>query len=163
MPVTTPPVRQHDSRYRSAQDMISGMSPNGRTAMADGLQAGIDLFGSTFPNKTLILLSDGLPNISLNSGSSQDVDFIKQQVIDLSTQAGQQGVCINTVGFGDPSMGADSIDEDFLTRVASASGCGKFYYATDAIELANVYVDYVIPPLVLFNSNKPDKYPRMNK
>lgn len=123
------------------KDMISGMSPSGRTAMADGLQAGIDLFSSTFSNKTLILLSDGLPNISLNSGSSQDVDFIKQQVIDLSTQAGQQGVCINTVGFGDPSMGADSIDEDFLTRVASASGCGKFYYATDAIELANVYVE----------------------
>jgi len=123
------------------KDMISGLSADGMTAMADGLRAGIDLFDSTFANKTIILLSDGLPNISLNSGNSQDPVFIQQQVIDLSTQAGQQGVCVNTVGFGDPSMGTDSIDEEFLTRVASASGCGKFYYATDAIELANVYVE----------------------
>jgi len=123
------------------KDMISEISANGRTAMADGLKAGIDLFNSTIANKTLILLSDGLPNISLNSGDSQDINFIQQQVVDLATQAGQQGICINTVGFGDPNMGTDSIDEQFLTRVASASGCGKFYYATNAIELANVYVE----------------------
>lgn len=123
------------------KDMISVMSANGRTAMADGLQAGINLFNSAFVNKSLILLSDGLPNISLNSGNSQDLDFIQQQVIDLATQAGQQGICVNTVGFGDPSLGIDSIDEDFLTRVASASRCGQFYYATDAMELANVYVE----------------------
>ena len=123
------------------KDMISVMSADGMTAMADGLQSGINLFSSAFANKTLILLSDGLPNISLNSGNSQDPVFIQQQVIDLATQAGQQGVCVNTVGFGDPTMGTDSIDEDFLTRVAYASGCGKFYYATDAIELANVYVE----------------------
>jgi len=123
------------------KDMISGMSANGGTAMADGLKAGIDLFSSAFANKTLILLSDGLPNISLNSGNSQDEAFVQQQVIDLAAQAGQQGICVNTVGFGDPSLGTDSIDEDFLTRVALASGCGQFYYATDAIELANVYVE----------------------
>lgn len=123
------------------KDLLSQVYPGGGTAMADGLQAGINLFGSDFGNKTLILLSDGLPNISLNSGNTQDFDFIKQQVIDLSTQAGQQGICVNTVGFGDPSMGTGSIDEAFLIDVAEASGCGKFYDAIDAIELANVYVE----------------------
>lgn len=122
------------------KDMISGMLADGGTAMADGLQAGINQFSSTFANKTLILLSDGLPNISLNSGNSQDIVFIQQQVIDLATQAGQQGICVYTVGLGDPNTGGDSIDEDFLTRVALASGCGQFYYARDAMELANVYV-----------------------
>lgn len=123
------------------KDMISEMSAYGKTAMADGLKAGIDLFNSAFANKTLILLSDGLPNVSLNSGDPQDESFIQQQVIDLATQAGQQGICVNTVGFGDPNFGSSSIDEEFLTKVALASGCGKYYYASDAIELANVYVE----------------------
>ena len=123
------------------RDTLLGLSANGRTAMADGLQTGMNLFSSGSGNKVLILLSDGLPNISLNSGSSQDYDYIKQQVIDLATQAGQQNICVNTVGFGDPNQGSDSIDEDFLRAVASASGCGKYYSALDAIELANVYVE----------------------
>lgn len=123
------------------KDALSQMSPYGRTAMADGLKEGINMFSSAFADKTLILLSDGLPNISMNSGSSQDIDFIQQEVIDLAVQAGQQGICINTVGFGNPNAGTDSIDVEFLTEVANASGCGKFYYATDAIELANVYVE----------------------
>ncbi len=123
------------------KDTLVGLSANGSTAMADGLQTGMNLFSSGSGNKVLILLSDGLPNISLNSGSSQDYDYIKQQVIDLATQAGQQNICVNTVGFGDPNQGSDSIDEDFLRAVASASGCGKYYSALDAIELANVYVE----------------------
>lgn len=123
------------------KDTLLGLSANGRTAMADGLQTGINLFSSGSGNKVLILLSDGLPNISLNSGSSLNYDEIKQQVIDLATQAGQQNICVNTVGFGDPSQGSDSIDEEFLREVASASGCGKYYSAINAIELANVYVE----------------------
>lgn len=123
------------------KDTLLGLSANGRTAMADGLQTGINLFSSGSVNKVLILLSDGLPNISLNSGSSQNYDDIKQQVIDLATQAGQQNICVNTVGFGDPNQGRDSIDEEFLREVASASGCGKYYSAINAIELANVYVE----------------------
>ncbi len=123
------------------KDTLLGLSANGRTAMADGLQTGINLFSSGSGNKVLILLSDGLPNISLNSGSSLNYDEIKQQVIDLATQAGQQNICVNTVGFGDPNQGNDSIDEEFLREVASASGCGKYYSAINAIELANVYVE----------------------
>lgn len=118
------------------QDTLMRLSANGRTAMAAGLQTGMNLFSSGSGNKVLILLSDGLPNISLNSGSS-----INQEVIDLATQAGQQNICVNTVGFGDPNQGNDSIDEEFLRAVANASGCGKYYGAIDAIELANVYVE----------------------
>lgn len=126
---------------QSISDALMDMYADGGTGMADGLNAGIDLFASSQENKVITLLTDGLPNISLKSGNIQDDDIIKQEVIDLATRAGQQGICVNTVGFGDPSMGAGSIDEDFLMRVADASGCGQYFNAINAIELANVYVE----------------------
>ena len=120
---------------------IETLTPTNRTAMADGLKAGLDLFGSDPNKKILILLSDGLPNIGLNTIDLQDIAVIKQQVLDLATQAGQNGICVYTVGFGDPAAGIGSIDEGFLTEVANASGCGTYYNALDAISLANVYVE----------------------
>lgn len=123
------------------KNIILNMDAYGLTAMPDGLRAGMDQFSSVISKKTLILLSDGLPNVGLDSDFYIDEETIKQQVIDLSTKAGKEGICVFTVGLGNPSYGIDSIDEAFLTTVANASGCGKFYYATDAIELANVYVE----------------------
>lgn len=120
---------------------IETLTPTNRTAMADGLKAGLDLYGSNQNKKILILLSDGLPNVALNTTDLQDIAVIKQQVLDLATQAGQNGICVYTVGFGDPSAGMGSIDEGFLTEVANASGCGMYYNALDAISLANVYVE----------------------
>ncbi|NLB71940.1 MAG: FHA domain-containing protein [Chloroflexi bacterium] len=123
------------------KDAFSDMYAYGGTGMADGLKAGIELFATAQGNKVIILLSDGLPNISLNSGNIQDYDVIKQQVIDLSTQAGQLGICVNTVGFGDPGKGTSSIDEAFLIMNAEASGCGRYVTAIDAVELVNVYME----------------------
>lgn len=121
--------------------ILDYLVPTNRTGMADGLKTGIDLFGSSQDKKILILLSDGLPNIGLNTTDLLDIATIKQQILDLATQAGQNGVCIYTVGFGDPNIGFDSIDEGFLAEVANASGCGAYYNAVNAIDLANVYVE----------------------
>lgn len=123
------------------QTGLSSLSATGRTAMADGLKSGLDLLGSSTDKKALILLSDGLPNIGLNGVQSVDPDTIKQEVIDLASQAGQNNTCVYTVGFGDPTAGPGSIDEEFLKQVANASGCGAYYNALDAISLANVYVE----------------------
>jgi hypothetical protein len=41
------------------------------------------------------------------------------------------------VGFGDPG----DLDEDLLRQIASGSGCGRYYYATDAYELDRVYLE----------------------
>ena len=125
----------------AVQSGLNTLSPAGRTAMADGLKTGLDLFSSTQDKKVLILLSDGLPNIALNTGANGNINVIKQEVIDLASQAGQNNICVYTVGFGDPALGAGSIDEDFLREVASASGCGSYYNAQDAISLANIYVE----------------------
>jgi len=67
-----------------------------------------------------------------------DEAIVRQQVLDLASQAGQQGVCIYTVGFGDPDSG--NIDEGFLGQVASNSGCGTYYNARNANDLANIYI-----------------------
>jgi len=56
--------------------------------------------------------------------------------LDLASQAGRDGICIYTVGFGEST----SLDEEFLRQVATTSGCGSYFGAVDAISLANVYV-----------------------
>jgi Mg-chelatase subunit ChlD len=125
----------------SLQSELGTLTPTDKTAMADGLKTGLDLFGDAQDKKILILLSDGLPNIGLNTAEYLELDTIKQQVIDLATEAGQNNICIYTVGFGDPNFGIDSIDEEFLRQVAESSGCGKYFSALNAIDLANVYIE----------------------
>lgn len=126
----------------SVKAQLPSMGPNGSTGMPDGLRTSIELFGGgSWPGgKIIILLSDGLPNVGLGM-SSVSPDEVQQQVLDQASTAGSQGICVYTVGFGDPAAGAGSIDEDFLKRVASASGCGKYYNARNAIDLANIYIE----------------------
>jgi hypothetical protein len=92
------------------------------------------------------MLSDGLPNLALgSSGLSAEPDLARQQSLDLASEAGTKGICVYTVGFGIPYAtggisGEASIDEDFLNQVAANSGCGAYYNAQNATQLANVYV-----------------------
>ena len=120
---------------------LNSLRPENSTAMPDGLKMGIELFGASQGKQVLILLSDGLPNVGLNTDMSGNIDLAKQQVLDLASEAGQKNICVYTVGFGDPASGLGSIDEGFLQQVASASGCGQYYNARNAIDLANIYVE----------------------
>ncbi len=128
--------------YASVQSELNNLWTTGGTGMAAGLQAGLDLFGTSNVNEKqmIILLSDGIANIPIDPALSYDIDGIKQEVIDLSSRAGSQGVCVYTVGFGVPGS-YGTIDEQFLTDIASASGCGAYYNAQDSIQLANVFVE----------------------
>jgi hypothetical protein len=106
--------------------------------MPKGLRAALDLFPSNLTDKSfIILLSDGLPNVGLND--EQDEPTAKQQALDLASEAGKRGICVYTVGFGDPSTG--TIDEDFLKQVAGNSGCGTYHNADNAWELAKIYLN----------------------
>jgi Mg-chelatase subunit ChlD len=121
----------------AAENALRALYTAGRTAMPKGLKAALDLYPSNPTNKSfIILLSDGLPNVGLND--EDDATVVRQQVLDLSTEAGQRGICIFTVGFGDPSLG--TIDETFLQQVSSNSGCGSYHNARNAWELANTYI-----------------------
>lgn len=135
---------QLTSSIDDVQNMIWNLYPDGQTAMADGLQAGIDLFDENNTSKQIIvLLSDGLPNAS-STGWFWTQEEYKDEVIELSSQAGERGICVYTIGFGDPSADEDSdkyIDEGFLRDIASASKCGDYYNAQDAGQLADVFVE----------------------
>lgn len=124
---------------------LHNLSAYGGTAMPKGLSLAIDQF-STSQNDSfvIILLSDGMPNIGLNN--EDDESIIRQQTLDLASNAGDQGICIYTIGFGVPNTigvvsGNASIDEEFLTEVAERSGCGKYYNAQNAADLANIYIN----------------------
>jgi pimeloyl-ACP methyl ester carboxylesterase/uncharacterized protein YegL len=131
----------------AARVALNGLSSQNMTGMPDGLQAGISVLESKPHNAKpiIILLSDGLPNVGLGGSAYDDYEAIKGQVIDLATQAGGKGICVFTVGFGTPGVtdffGTMSIDEEFLRNVAHASGCGEYYNAQNATQLANVYVE----------------------
>lgn len=128
------------SDISAARAALQNLYADDRTGMPDGLQTGIDLLANDplGAKPVIILLSDGLPNVGLGGDEYVDENEVKQQVLDLAAQAGNRGICVYTVGFGDPSSG--TIDEDFLSAVAQASGCGTYYNAQTATQLANVYV-----------------------
>jgi Mg-chelatase subunit ChlD len=126
------------SASRSALD---GLYPESSTAMPAGLQTAIGALANNLGNgkPIIILLSDGMPNVDLSGGN--DESAARQQTLDLSKQAGQKGICVYTVGFGDPTgYGNAGLDEDFLKQVATNSGCGSYYNAKNAIQLADVFV-----------------------
>ncbi len=128
----------------TARSSLSRLAPNGRTNMPDGLKASIDLLpaDTSTLKPIIILLSDGLPNVGYGGDLSMPVPSVKQQVLEQASRAAQRKACIYTVGFGVPQPGGqDSIDEDFLRQVSSASGCGAYYNAQNATQLANTYVE----------------------
>ncbi len=130
------------SDISTVKSAIQSLYANGGTGMPLGLQTALDMFGGDTGGKPIIiLLTDGMPNIGLNGET--DEATVRQQVLDLATQAGQKGICIYTVGLGDPTLGNNSdygLDEDFLKQVASDSKCGTYQNAKNAWQLANIYI-----------------------
>ena len=129
------PLTTDVSQARSA---VGRMFADGGTAMPQGLKTALDLIdrSSTGARPIIILLTDGLPNIGLNGESDESV--VRGQVLDLAREAGRDGICIYTVGFGEAYAG--TLDEAFLEDVAQASLCGEYHRAEDAWQLANVYI-----------------------
>ncbi len=132
----------------SARSALGGLYANGGTGMPDGLRLSIDQLQNTQQDSKpiIILLSDGVPNIGLGGTEFLDESEVRQQVLDLASEAGSKEICIYTVGFGVPNTignvsGEASIDEEFLKQVSANSGCGAYYNAQNATELANVYVN----------------------
>jgi pimeloyl-ACP methyl ester carboxylesterase len=130
-----------------ARAAVDRLNASGVTAMADGLRQAMNQFSSTpGSNPMIVLMSDGIPNIGLGGNRSMSPERIREQLLDLASEAGAQGICIYVVGFGVPLTTGDisgdaSIDEELLKQVAANSGCGAYYNAQNATDLANVYVN----------------------
>lgn len=125
---------------------VDNLRADGATAMADGLRLAMNQFSSASTGKPMIvLMSDGIPNIGLGGNQQMSPEEAQRELLDLASEANAQGICIYVVGFGIPFTTGDisgeaSIDEDFLQQLAANSGCGAYYNAQNATDLANVYV-----------------------
>lgn len=116
----------------AVKQAVQGMVAGGQTNMGDGLAKALDnLQSSTVVSKTIILLSDGMANQGLTAAQ----DFLDGPV----ARAVSMDVCIHTVGLGEGGQ----MNADLLRIIAEGSGCGKFYLAKDAFQLAATYVRLV--------------------
>ncbi len=115
--------------YDQARESISGLYPQAYTNIGAGLTVANEALSQSAPgeDEIIILLSDGLTNTGLSSAGILSGPV--QDAIDA-------GTCIYTVGFGDKG----NLDEDLLRRIADASGCGEYYYASVGSELERVYI-----------------------
>ena len=125
---------------------IDRLQPNASTNMSDGLREATDALDAVagLGRRTLILLSDGLPNEVLDQSYALDP---RQEVRDVYVPRLQTSAdCVYVVGLGEPAdnrgllgiLGlGGSIDEPFLQELAAAKpDCGGYYAATDAGQLA---------------------------
>ncbi len=117
------------SDYQGARDTIADLFADAGTDIGAGIQIANEALrlAPSGAQRIMILLSDGMTNEGLSppeilSGPVQD--------------AVVAGTCIYTVGFGNPG----DLDEAFLRQIADASGCGEYYYASDAYQLDQIYI-----------------------
>ena len=124
-----------------AERALTRLSPNGGTAIGDGLDAALDQLdhrpvdsqGKPAP-AVVVLLSDG----ESNSG---------QPPAAAAARAEREGVRVYTIGVGQRGAPAYvegrvpvGLDEATLRSIASTTG-GSYFYAADAKQLSQVYAD----------------------
>lgn len=116
--------------YAQAKAVISELYPTAGTNIGEGLRVANEALAAepSSAQHFIILLSDGMTNEGL--GPSEILNGPVQD-------AAAAGTCIYTVGFGDPG----DLDENLLRQIASASGCGEYYYASDAYQLGKIYIE----------------------
>jgi Ca-activated chloride channel family protein len=121
-----------------AENALQRLTPNGGTAIGDGLSAALTQLshgsgdGQADDDPGLvILLSDGESNFG-------------QAPASVAAKASQQGVQVDTVGIGQRGTQAYvdrqpvGLDEATLQNIASTTG-GQYFYAADAGQLAQIY------------------------
>ncbi len=131
----------------SAAAALDNLYSGGGTRMPDGMKLAIEHLSSQSGGKKpiLVMLSDGLPTIGLGMDNNVSYEQLTAQVLAQADEAGRLGICIYTIGLGDPGTTTDngnpSIDEELLREIPRRAGCGEYYNAQTAIQLANIYVD----------------------
>lgn len=107
---------------------IDSLVPDKDTAMFDALLQGVNTLAPIEGRKTIVLLSDGLDNVS-RSGLEDTIAAI-----------GPAGLSISTVGLGDPGLlGTNSgLDEAALQGLASRAG-GVYRFASGPDALVGIY------------------------
>lgn len=108
------------------ENAVNRIDSQGGTNIYGGIRSAINEFDSiTTDNnklKVLFVLTDGSDSPSI---------YTQDEYILLAEEAKSKGICIYTVGLG-------NVNRELLTRVAEKTE-GKFYYATEADELYNIF------------------------
>ncbi len=104
--------------YARARNIIIDLRPDAWTNIGDGLVKGLQQLANLEDDaqRFVILLSDGESNRGLSD------DRILSEPV---ANARNNGICIHTVGFGDPG----DLNVQLLRQIASRSGCGDYMYA----------------------------------
>lgn len=127
----------------AVKSVTQNLQPYGFTALGAGLMDGLNLFDpASGAMQMVILMSDGLPNVPIDDYNDNQAD-IRAEIMNLASQAGSQGICVNTVGFGSNTSDPEAegfFDEQLLRDIAAASTCGAYYNARNAGELANIFL-----------------------
>jgi len=117
-----------------ATEALNSLHPKGQTNLWDGIHAGMETLreevpGSIARRKTLLVLTDGQPNISPPRGHLHELRLYRDSCPDFSVQ-------INTFGFG------YDLDSELLTDLAS-DGNGTFAFIPDAVIVGTTFVNSV--------------------
>jgi uncharacterized protein YegL len=118
------------SNFSSAKNIISKLRAGGDTNMGDALIKALDVLKTGSRSgafKAIIFFTDGI----ITAGMTEE-EVLKGPV----QEAVKMNVVIYTIGYGDPS----ELREDFLRKMAETTG-GKYYYATEAFELQNYFIE----------------------
>jgi len=104
--------------------LVNGLTPDGNTALFDGIGMGINSLSQEPSPKAVIVFTDGLENNSCNPS----YDSLTLVV----TNAINAGVPVYTIG-----LGTDA-DQNTLQTIAGDTG-GSFYFAPSAQDIASIY------------------------
>lgn len=131
-----PKLMTTEGRAKAIQD-LELLHPNGRTNLWDGLLHGMDALKTpddldglaVHRRKTLLLLTDGQPNISPPNGHVQELRNYLDKYPDFKFQ-------LNTFGFG------YNLDSKLLAELAQ-EGNGTYAFIPDAVILGTTFVNSV--------------------
>ena len=139
------PLSNDITTLNSAIDTIETNGP--RTDLQSGLQLAKTLYSDSSSNKYMIVLTDGVPNVSVGfntTGTQEDGFYYSQYVID-QTKAELQSITSSNInlitmltGIENESATTQATGKTFGQIIAEIFGtkesptAGKFYYVTDS-------------------------------
>jgi Ca-activated chloride channel family protein len=123
-------VQPFTTDHALAASRLESLKPYGQTALFDAVDQGLRLLGKAhYPNRAMVLITDGMDNISVTGGDA------------AVAKARRNGWPVYAIGIGDPHAdlnavqigpfvvnggGADRVDPVFLKDLAAASGGRAF-------------------------------------
>ncbi len=119
-------IEKPSQNYEHLENRVDVLSPNGSTAMFEGMRMAIDSVSTAGGAKRIILLTDGIPT---TTG--------RMSIITLAKDAAGRRIVIDTVGVGSP-FDFMAYDEPLLRKIAAITG-GTFRRVLDIQQLTGQF------------------------